>query len=47
MADVAAALPAFTPRHLGTLVLPGCGHWTGEERPDELNAYLLEVLGSL
>jgi pimeloyl-ACP methyl ester carboxylesterase len=30
-----------------TLVLPGCGHWVGEERPDELNAALLAFLGEL
>ena len=30
-----------------TLVLPGCGHWVGEERPDELNAALLGFLAEL
>jgi pimeloyl-ACP methyl ester carboxylesterase len=30
-----------------TLVVPGCGHWVGEERPDELNAALLGFLAEL
>jgi len=47
MAEVVALLPTLTPRHLGTTVLPGCGHWTGEERPDEVNAYLLDVLAQV
>jgi pimeloyl-ACP methyl ester carboxylesterase len=47
MADVVAALPALTPKHLGTLIIPGCGHWTSEERPDEVNAFLLDVLARL
>jgi len=29
------------------LVLPGCGHWTQQERPDEVNATLLEFLKGL
>lgn len=30
-----------------SVVLEGCGHWTQQERPDEVNALLLEFLGSL
>jgi pimeloyl-ACP methyl ester carboxylesterase len=30
-----------------TLLLPGCGHWTQQERPREVNAALLGFLGSL
>jgi pimeloyl-ACP methyl ester carboxylesterase len=29
------------------VILPGCGHWTQQERPDEVNAALLDFLGSL
>jgi pimeloyl-ACP methyl ester carboxylesterase len=29
------------------LVLPGCGHWTQQERPDEVNEALLDFLGEL
>ena len=28
-------------------VLPGCGHWTQQERPAEVNALLLPWLSSL
>jgi pimeloyl-ACP methyl ester carboxylesterase len=29
------------------VMLPGCGHWTQQERPDEVNAALLDFLASL
>jgi pimeloyl-ACP methyl ester carboxylesterase len=29
------------------VILPGCGHWTQQERPDEVNAALLDFLRSL
>jgi pimeloyl-ACP methyl ester carboxylesterase len=35
------------PRLFKSVVLPGCGHWTQQERPDEVNALLIEFLGSL
>jgi pimeloyl-ACP methyl ester carboxylesterase len=28
-------------------LLPGCGHWTQQERPDAVNRILLDFLGSL
>ena len=28
-------------------MLPGCGHWTQQERPQEVNAALLEFLRGL
>jgi pimeloyl-ACP methyl ester carboxylesterase len=27
-----------------SVLLPGCGHWIQQERPDEVNAALLEFL---
>lgn len=30
-----------------TLMLPGCGHWTQQERPDEVNAALIRFLTGL
>lgn len=47
MSDLVAMLPALLPQHVETLVLPGCGHWTGEERPDDVNAFLLRFLAAL
>jgi pimeloyl-ACP methyl ester carboxylesterase len=45
--DALAGLQRFIPNLRGTLLLPGCGHWTQQERPAEVNAALLEFLGSL
>ena len=36
-------VPGLRARH----VLPGCGHWIQRERPQEVNAALLDLLASL
>jgi pimeloyl-ACP methyl ester carboxylesterase len=40
-------LAKFVPRLRGTIMLPGCGHWTQQERADEVNAAMIEFLRSL
>ena len=30
-----------------TVILQGCGHWTGEERPEEVNKALLAFLSDV
>ena len=30
-----------------TVILPGCGHWTQQERPEAVNAALLKFLSGL
>jgi pimeloyl-ACP methyl ester carboxylesterase len=40
-------LARFVPRLAKTIMLPGCGHWTQQERPREVNAAMLEFLRSL
>jgi pimeloyl-ACP methyl ester carboxylesterase len=40
-------LRAFVPQLTQSIILPTCGHWTQQERPEEVNATLLEFLGSL
>ncbi|MCK2239790.1 MULTISPECIES: alpha/beta fold hydrolase [unclassified Crossiella] len=40
-------LPKILPDLRGVVDLPGCGHWTQQERPDEVNKALLEFLGGL
>jgi len=40
-------LPKFVPNLKQAVVLEGCGHWTQQERPDEVNALILEFLRSL
>jgi pimeloyl-ACP methyl ester carboxylesterase len=40
-------LAELHPRMRAPVVLKGCGHWIQQERPDEVNAALLEFLNSL
>ena len=40
-------LKMFVPNLRRTLMLPGCGHWTQQERPGDVNAAMLEFLRSL
>ncbi len=40
-------LKLFVPNLTRTIMLPGCGHWTQQERPDEVNAALIEFLGEV
>jgi pimeloyl-ACP methyl ester carboxylesterase len=35
------------PRLHGSTILEGCGHWTQQERPDHVNAALIEFLNAL
>jgi pimeloyl-ACP methyl ester carboxylesterase len=41
------ALPEVLAQLAGTLVLPGGGHWLGEEQPDEVNDAILGFLADL
>jgi pimeloyl-ACP methyl ester carboxylesterase len=43
IANMAKSVPDLR----GTIMLPGCGHWTQQERPREVNAALLEFLRAL
>ncbi|MDX8504550.1 alpha/beta fold hydrolase [Mesorhizobium captivum] len=47
MDQLLANLRNFVPQIRDTLVLPGCGHWTQQERPDKVNAAVIEFLRSL
>ena len=42
-----ASLKQLVPNLRQTLILPGCGHWTQQERPAEVNAAVLEFLRAL
>ena len=46
-AKLIANLKTFVPDLRETIMLPGCGHWTQQERPDEVNAALLRFLRDL
>jgi pimeloyl-ACP methyl ester carboxylesterase len=47
MKEVIADLKRFVPELRGTIMLPGCGHWTQQERPDQVNAAMVEFLHGL
>ena len=42
-----ASLKQLVPNLRQALILPGCGHWTQQERPAEVNAAILEFLRAL
>ena len=45
--ELAANLRTFVPRLQETIMLPGCGHWTQQERPDAVNAAMIGFLRGL
>ena len=47
MDQLIANLAKFVPQLRKTLILPGCGHWTQQERPDDVNSAMLEFLKGL
>ena len=47
MNELLPALKQFIPELRGTLILPGCGHWTQQERPAEVNSAMVEFLKAL
>ncbi|MCB0967519.1 MAG: alpha/beta hydrolase [Ilumatobacter sp.] len=42
-----AAFGTTLPKLHRSVILEGCGHWTQQERPDEVNAALVDFLGSV
>ncbi len=42
-----AALPTVIPNLRGTVMLPGCGHWTQQERPDDVSALMIDFIKDL
>jgi epoxide hydrolase A/B len=45
--ELVANLQAFVPRLRETIMLPGCGHWTQQERPEAVNAAIIGFLQGL
>jgi pimeloyl-ACP methyl ester carboxylesterase len=41
------AMSSVLPDYRGTVLIDGAGHWTQQEKPDEFNAALLELLASM
>ena len=40
-------LARFVPNLRTTIMLPGCGHWTQQKRPREVNVAMLDFLRGL
>ena len=47
MDQVIANLDTHVPHLRGTIMLPGCGHWTQQERASEVNAAMIDFLRQL
>jgi pimeloyl-ACP methyl ester carboxylesterase len=47
MKEVIADLARFIPNLRASIMLPGCGHWTQQERPNEVNKAMIDFLRSL
>jgi pimeloyl-ACP methyl ester carboxylesterase len=47
MDKVIADLPQSVPLLQQTILLPGCGHWTQQERPEEVNSAILGFLNDI
>ena len=47
MDQVISNLSTFVPNLRGTVMLPGCGHWTQQERPKEVDAAMIDFLRGL
>jgi pimeloyl-ACP methyl ester carboxylesterase len=47
MDQIIANLSKFVPQLRGTLLLPGCGHWTQQERAKEVNQAMIEFVRRL
>lgn len=46
-AEYLAGLKQFVPALRNIQLLPGCGHWTQQERPSEVNAAIIDFVRSL
>jgi pimeloyl-ACP methyl ester carboxylesterase len=47
MKEVIADLPRYIPQLRASIMLPGCGHWTQQERPEEVNKAMIDFLRAL
>jgi pimeloyl-ACP methyl ester carboxylesterase len=47
MDRVVANLANNVPQLRGKVILPGCGHWTQQERASEVNAAMMDFLRQL
>lgn len=47
MREIIDAMPALVPKLTRSIILPDCGHWAAQEKPEQVNGHLIEFLQSL
>jgi uncharacterized heparinase superfamily protein len=47
LGEIIDAVNALTPNYKGSVIIPGAGHWTQQEFPDEFNAAMMGFLKTL
>ncbi|WP_414449720.1 alpha/beta fold hydrolase [Burkholderia sp. 22PA0099] len=47
MRDIIAGMPSLVPRLQASRIIPGCGHWVSQERPEALSAAIIEFARGL
>jgi pimeloyl-ACP methyl ester carboxylesterase len=47
MKQIIADMPHIVPNLQNTIVLPGCGHWASQERPEEVNSAMESFLRTI
>jgi pimeloyl-ACP methyl ester carboxylesterase len=45
--ELVARMRQMVPRLREAVLLPGCGHWTQQERPGEVSRAIIEFAGTL
>lgn len=45
--EIAESFPNEVPDLRGNLILPGRGHWTQQERPEETSGFMLDFLNDV
>ena len=45
--EATASLSRIVPNLTKTIIFEGCGHWTQQERPSEVNAAIIDFIRSL
>ena len=45
--EIVENFPNEVPDLRGNLILPGCGHWTQQERPEETSRFMLDFLNDV
>ena len=47
MREIIEAMPSLVPKLTNSIIVPDCGHWAPQEKPEEVNRALIEFVRSL